>query len=106
WNVTVLLKGRATVIAAPDGRAFVNEAGGSWAATAGAGDVLSGVVGALLASGLDPVVAAAAGARAHALAANLAASGSGPAAAPVSASALCAQLRPAIRVLRRHATRS
>jgi NAD(P)H-hydrate repair Nnr-like enzyme with NAD(P)H-hydrate dehydratase domain len=104
--VTVLLKGRATVIAAPDGRTFVNEAGGSWAATAGAGDVLSGVLGALLASGIEPVVAAAAGARAHALAANLAASGPGPAAAPVSASALSAQLSTAIRVLRRHATRS
>ena len=106
WNVTVLLKGRATVIAAPDGRTFVNEAGGSWAATAGAGDVLSGVVGALLASGLEPAVAAAAGARAHALAANLAASGSGPAAAPISASALSTQLSAAIRVLRQHATRS
>ncbi|MFC8047340.1 NAD(P)H-hydrate dehydratase [Nocardia sp. NPDC057353] len=87
WNVTVLLKGRATVIAAPDGTVLVNEAGGSWAATAGAGDILAGVIGALLAAGRTPLWAAAAAARAHALAANLAARAVAPtsAAAPSSA---------------------
>ncbi|MBD0322132.1 MAG: NAD(P)H-hydrate dehydratase [Aldersonia sp.] len=108
WGVTVLLKGRATLVAAPGAPVLVNEAGGSWAATAGAGDVLSGIIGALLASGLAPSTAAAAGARAHALAANLAATvGSAPdvpiaveTAAPISAAALLQQVRPAIRVLR------
>lgn len=94
WGVTVLLKGRATVIAGPDAT-FVNEAGGSWAASAGTGDVLSGIIGKLLAAGIEPTLAAAMGARVHALAANLAADG-----APTSASALLAQVTPAIRVLR------
>jgi NAD(P)H-hydrate repair Nnr-like enzyme with NAD(P)H-hydrate dehydratase domain len=84
---------------------LVNDAGSSWAATAGSGDVLSGIVGALLATGLEPSLAAAAGARAHSLAANLGArEGSdetGDAGlAPISASTLLAHLRSAIRILR------
>ncbi|MFC9892349.1 NAD(P)H-hydrate dehydratase [Nocardia sp. NPDC127579] len=100
WCLTVLLKGRATVIAAPGCPVLVNEAGGSWAATAGSGDVLSGIIGALLAAGLEPRWAAAAAARAHALAANLAAQEANPASAPISASPLLAHLRPAIATLR------
>ncbi|AYF79388.1 NAD(P)H-hydrate dehydratase [Nocardia yunnanensis] len=100
WQVTVLLKGRATLIASPDRPVFVNEAGGSWAATAGSGDVLSGIVGALLAGGAHPVIAAASAARAHALAANLAAHASGTAGAPISASPLLSHLREAIATLR------
>ncbi|MFE3446387.1 NAD(P)H-hydrate dehydratase [Nocardia sp. NPDC059180] len=99
WGVTVLLKGRATLIAEPGRPVLVNEAGGSWASTAGAGDVLSGVIGALLAAGRDPAWSAAAAARVHALAANLAAA-EGPAAAPISATPLLHHLRPAIRTLR------
>ncbi|MFI9506427.1 NAD(P)H-hydrate dehydratase [Nocardia sp. NPDC052566] len=100
WQVTVLLKGRATLIATPGRPVLVNEAGGSWAATAGAGDVLSGIIGALLAAGRAPAWSAAAAARAHALAANLAAHETHPAAAPISASPLLHHLRPAIRTLR------
>ncbi|MBB5914696.1 hydroxyethylthiazole kinase-like uncharacterized protein yjeF [Nocardia transvalensis] len=100
WQVTVLLKGRATLVAGPGRPVLVNEAGGSWAATAGSGDVLSGVLGALLATGRDPSWAAAAAARAHALAANLAAHAQSPAPAPISASPLLHHLRPAIRTLR------
>ncbi len=51
-GVTVLLKGSTTVIAQPDGRALVNPTGSAWLATAGSGDVLSGLTGALLAAGL------------------------------------------------------
>ncbi|MGK8553575.1 NAD(P)H-hydrate dehydratase [Nocardia gipuzkoensis] len=101
WQVTVLLKGRATLVTAPDRPALVNDAGGSWAATAGAGDVLSGIIGALLAAGRDPAWSAAAAARVHALAANLAALDATPAGAPISASLLSAHVRPAIGVLRR-----
>ncbi|WP_435278440.1 NAD(P)H-hydrate epimerase [Rhodococcus yananensis] len=101
WGVHVLLKGRATLIARPDGHVFVNDAGGSWASTAGAGDLLAGIVGALMSSGMPVDLAAAAGARAHTLAANLAAH-DGDAAAPVSASAILAQLRAAVRALRAH----
>src|SRR5262249_42603512 len=61
FDAVVLLKGHCTVIADPDGRVLVNVARGSWLATAGSGDVLSGIIGALLASGLDPWLAAGAG---------------------------------------------
>ncbi|TQM28682.1 NAD(P)H-hydrate dehydratase [Nocardia bhagyanarayanae] len=100
WQVTVLLKGRATLVAAPGRPVFVNEAGGSWAATAGAGDVLSGVIGGLLAAGCDSAWSAAAAARVHALAANLAAHENHPTAAPISATPLLGHVRAAIRTLR------
>ena len=101
-GASVLLKGHTTVIADPEGRVLVNDAGGSWASTAGSGDVLSGVIGALLASGLQPLEAAAVGARAHALAANLAAASgvADVAGAPISASPLLGRVRDAVRVLR------
>ncbi|QBS43029.1 NAD(P)H-hydrate dehydratase [Nocardia sp. CS682] len=100
WRLTVLLKGRATLVAAPGAPVLVNEAGASWAATAGAGDVLSGIIGALLAAGHTPAWAAVAAARAHSLAANLAAHEGHPEAAPISATPLLHHLRPAIRTLR------
>ena len=52
---SVLLKGRHTLVAAPDGRVRVTTTGTPWLATAGAGDVLGGLIGALLAAGLDAV---------------------------------------------------
>ncbi|MFI5719740.1 NAD(P)H-hydrate dehydratase [Nocardia sp. NPDC051750] len=101
WQVTVLLKGRATLVAEPGGPVLVNEAGGSWAATAGAGDVLSGVIGALLAAGRDPGWAAAAAARAHAVAADIAAHAASSAdTAPISAGPLLRHLPEAIATLR------
>ncbi|KMO71466.1 Bifunctional NAD(P)H-hydrate repair enzyme Nnr [Mycolicibacterium chlorophenolicum] len=95
-GVTVLLKGNVTVVAEPDGPVYLNVAGGSWAATAGSGDVLSGVIGALLASGLPPGEAAAAAAFVHARAAELAALDPGPAPAPTSSSHILAHLRTAL----------
>ncbi|MBY4128583.1 NAD(P)H-hydrate dehydratase [Rhodococcus fascians] len=101
WGVTVLLKGRATIIADADGTTVISDAGGSAASTAGSGDVLSGILGALLASGMSPSTAAACGARVHALAAARAAYGpGGEFAAPVSASPLCASIPDAIRTVR------
>ena len=73
FNAVVLLKGNTTIVAAPDGRVLANPARSSWPATAGSGDVLTGVIGALLAAGLDPATAAAAAAHAQELAAALAA---------------------------------
>jgi ADP-dependent NAD(P)H-hydrate dehydratase / NAD(P)H-hydrate epimerase len=91
---TVLLKGSTTVIASPAGGhpVMVNPTGTSWLATAGSGDVLSGLVGALLAQGLDPVRAAAAGAYLHGIAARLGADG-----APIGASDVIGALPAAIR---------
>ena len=79
WNATVLLKGATTVVAAPDGRTRVCAAGTPWLATAGSGDVLSGVCGSLLASGLDPLDAGSVGAWLHQRAGSRAAHGGGPA---------------------------
>ena len=64
-GAVVLLKGPSTVVAAPDGAAFVVTAVDERLATAGTGDVLAGVIGALLARGLAPMHAAAAGAFIH-----------------------------------------
>src|SRR6185312_9016362 len=86
FGATVLLKGNVTVIAQPGGPVYLNPAGQSWAATAGSGDVLSGMIGALLASGLPAAEAAAAAAFVHARAANLSAADPGPGPAPTSAS--------------------
>jgi len=76
-GVHVLLKGAATVVAAPDGRAFVNGTGSPYLATAGSGDVLAGAIGALLAQGLEPLVAAAVAAHVHGLAGDRARSSAG-----------------------------
>jgi hydroxyethylthiazole kinase-like uncharacterized protein yjeF len=75
-GATVLLKGSTTVIApAADGEVLVNSTGTSWLATAGTGDVLSGLAGSLLAQGLTITEAAAAAAFLHGLAARRAAAG-------------------------------
>jgi hydroxyethylthiazole kinase-like uncharacterized protein yjeF len=76
FGVTVLLKGSTTVVAPPsDQPVLVNPTGTSWLATAGTGDVLSGLAGALLAQGLEPAQAGIAAAYLHGLAARLAAAG-------------------------------
>jgi NAD(P)H-hydrate epimerase len=64
----VVLKGDDTLVAAPGGPVAVSPGASPALATAGTGDVLSGVVAAMLAKGLDPFVAACAGVRLHALA--------------------------------------
>ena len=66
----VLLKGAATVTAEPGGRVIINPTGGPALATGGTGDVLTGVVAALLAQGLEPVEAAAEAAYLHGAAAD------------------------------------
>ncbi len=69
FRAVVVLKGADTIVQAPDGGPVVCEAGPPSLATAGTGDVLTGVIAAFLAKGLDPVTASAAAATAHGLAA-------------------------------------
>jgi hydroxyethylthiazole kinase-like uncharacterized protein yjeF len=72
FGATVLLKGSTTLVAgAAGGPVRANATGTPWLATAGSGDVLSGLVGALLAAGLAPPDAASAGAHLHGLAGRL-----------------------------------
>jgi ADP-dependent NAD(P)H-hydrate dehydratase / NAD(P)H-hydrate epimerase len=95
-GVTVLLKGSTTIIAGPQegGPVFVNPTGTSWLATAGSGDVLSGLTGSLLAQGLLAAEAAAVGAYLHGLAARIAADD-----APIGAGDLIGALPEATRTV-------
>jgi NAD(P)H-hydrate epimerase len=77
FGAVLLLKGQDTIVAAPGEGAIVCDLGPPSLATAGTGDVLTGVVGAFLAKGLEPQLAAAAAAIAHARAARLAPYGVG-----------------------------
>jgi hydroxyethylthiazole kinase-like uncharacterized protein yjeF len=66
WGVVMVLKGAVTVIAEPGGRVFINPTSSSSLATAGSGDVLSGLIGGLLAQHVPSSKAAAAGVWLHA----------------------------------------
>ena len=107
-GVTVLLKGSTTVVAdRRGGPVFVNPTGTPWLATAGTGDVLSGLAGALLAQGLAPAEAGITAAYLHGIAARLAAAGpAGPAGAageageaPIGAHDVITALPAAIRAV-------
>ncbi|WP_099054886.1 NAD(P)H-hydrate dehydratase [Streptomyces fodineus] len=96
YRATVLLKGSTTLVADAGGGAVrVNATGTSWLATAGSGDVLSGLAGSLLASGLPAVDAGSAAAYLHGLAGRFAAEG-----APVGAHDVAARIPQAWRDVR------
>ncbi|WAU79257.1 NAD(P)H-hydrate dehydratase [Streptomyces sp. Qhu-G9] len=93
YGATVLLKGSTTLVASPGGGPVrVNSTGTGWLATAGSGDVLSGLTGSLLAAGLDALDAGSAGAYLHGLAGRLAAAG-----APIGAHDVAEAVREAWR---------
>ncbi|MEU3956570.1 NAD(P)H-hydrate dehydratase [Streptomyces achromogenes] len=96
YRATVLLKGSTTLVAGPGGGPVrVNPTGTPWLATAGSGDVLSGLAGSLLAAGLDPLDAGSAAAYLHGLAGRFAAQG-----APVGAHDVAARIPEAWRNVR------
>ena len=87
YDTVVLLKGRHTLVASPAGQVRVTTVGPAWLATAGAGDVLAGLCGSLVAAGLDPFDAGSVGSWLHGAAA-LVAGHDGPVTAPEVARAL------------------
>jgi ADP-dependent NAD(P)H-hydrate dehydratase / NAD(P)H-hydrate epimerase len=92
WDCVALLKGHHTLVADPDGRVRVTTTGVPWLATAGAGDVLAGLIGALLAAGLEPYDAASVGSWVHGAAATQAAGGG-----PLTASRVAVQIPRLVR---------
>lgn len=95
-GMTVLLKGATTLVCAPGGAVRAQPDGPHWLATAGSGDVLAGIAGALLAGGLEPVDAGSLAVVAHGLAGQLASGGG-----PTSASAVLAAVPAAVADLLR-----
>ncbi|MFF7596259.1 NAD(P)H-hydrate dehydratase [Streptomyces mirabilis] len=96
YGATVLLKGSTTLVADPAGGAVrVNPTGTAWLATAGSGDVLSGLAGSLLAAGLSALDAGSVGAYLHGLAGRLGADG-----APLGAHDVAAAIPEAWRDVR------
>ncbi len=73
WGKIIVFKGGPTVIAAPSGDLFINSTGNAGMATGGSGDVLTGMIGGLLAQKLSPLDAALAGVYLHGLAGDIAA---------------------------------
>jgi ADP-dependent NAD(P)H-hydrate dehydratase / NAD(P)H-hydrate epimerase len=94
-RAVVVLKGDDTIVASPDGRVAISPGGAPVLATAGTGDVLSGIIGAHLAKGMDPFTAACAGVLVHVRAGQLAAGEIGP--EGVIASDVIAQVPRALR---------
>ncbi|MEU5580253.1 NAD(P)H-hydrate dehydratase [Streptomyces huasconensis] len=96
FGATVLLKGSTTLVGTAEGTVRVNATGTPWLATAGSGDVLSGLAGSLLAAGLGAGDAGSVGAYLHGLAARHAADG-----APVAAQDVADAIPVAWRDVRR-----
>jgi hydroxyethylthiazole kinase-like uncharacterized protein yjeF len=92
FDAVCLLKGRHTLVATPSGEVRVTTTGVPWLATAGAGDVLAGIVGALLAAGLSAYDAASVGSWLHGAASTYASEG-GPITALDVAAAVPAVVR-------------
>jgi ADP-dependent NAD(P)H-hydrate dehydratase / NAD(P)H-hydrate epimerase len=72
WGATILLKGAPTIVCGPSGETWVNPTGSAGMATGGSGDVLTGVIAAMIGQGVEPEVAARLGAHLHGTAGDLA----------------------------------
>jgi NAD(P)H-hydrate epimerase len=97
WDAVVVLKGAGTVIAAPDGRTWLAPFANPALATAGSGDVLTGVITAMLGQGVEPAIAAALGVFLHGMAGDAVRKELGPAGS--TAGDLLAELPRAIKSL-------
>ena len=95
FQAVTVLKGHRTLVAAPDGTVYTNPSGNAGLATAGSGDVLSGIIGSLLAQGIPPFQAACAGVWLHGAAADVIKHSTG-----VEAGMLAGEIAPAARWLR------
>jgi ADP-dependent NAD(P)H-hydrate dehydratase / NAD(P)H-hydrate epimerase len=91
YGVWVILKGARTITASPDGRIYVNTTGNPWMASGGQGDVLSGILGGLLAQGIPPEEALPFGVYIHGLAADRLVKKIGP--APCTATDVLEEVR-------------
>lgn len=94
----LVLKGASTITATPQGEAFINSTGNSGMATAGTGDVLTGMISALLAQGLSPADASVLGVYLHGLAGDIVAGKKGQ--NPLIASDIINSLAKALRSIR------
>jgi NAD(P)H-hydrate epimerase len=72
FNSVIVLKGSPTLVASPDGQVFLNPTGNWGMATGGSGDVLTGIIAALLGQKMPPIEAAVCGVYIHGLAGDLA----------------------------------
>ena len=97
-QATVLRKGMTTIVATPGRVTLVNPTGTAWLANAGTGDVLTGIITAYLAAGLDPHLAVGAAAFVHGLAGHLAGAGDDQ---PMTADQLVDALAPTYELIRR-----
>lgn len=97
WGVVLVLKGPATVVAAPDGAVCLNTTGDNGLASGGSGDVLTGIIGAFLAGGMPAFQAAVLGVYLHGLARDCQRSSITPAA--FTAGNLLSGINPAMRLL-------
>lgn len=95
FQAVTVLKGHHTLVAAPDGTVYTNSSGNAGLATAGSGDVLSGIIGSLLAQGIPPFQAACAGVWLHGAAADVIKHSTG-----VETGMLAGEIAPAARWLR------
>lgn len=100
WHTIVVLKGKNTLIATPDGTLNINKTGNAALACAGSGDVLTGIIVSLLAQGFSPYLAACSGVWLHGAAADtLVHNGIGP------HGLLAGEITPIVRLLRNTFTR-
>lgn len=95
FQAVTVLKGHRTLVATPDGTVYTNPSGNAGLATAGSGDVLSGIIGSLLAQGIPPFQAACAGVWLHGAAADVIKHSTG-----VETGMLAGEIAPAARWLR------